>query len=953
MGAPRKPVPDPRSLREALDSFPLTFFWKDRDSRYVACNELFARWAGVAGPADIVGKTDGDLPWAQGAEKYRREDREIMENGGPLYAYDELRRAPDGSTILTRRIKVALRDARGRVIGVVGVGEAIDTKDGNSAERLRNLTENAADAAVVIQDGMLVLINARGRELLGCAPGESPAIADLLLPEDRARLMEDHQKLLGGALSAPYSLYETRIVDRVGRVHWVQASTTLFPWEGRPASLHFLVDVTALRQQRQLQDALNRASAAILTAATAEDIYEAVSRELRSINVALYVFTFDPARSIILASYLGASTALVRQVERLLGVHPTTVPVSLTQFEELRRVVEDRQTLLMKDPVETMRAALPWPLRGRAAAICRILGLSRVILAPLVPRDKVFGMMALVGSDLNDSDCATVTAFALHVGAALHRTRLSQEILQENAERRRAEEESALLYAAVEQAAEHVVITDAGGTITYVNPAFERVTGWPREEVLGKNPRILQSGRQDAEFYEDLWRTLTSGKVWRGQVVNRRRDGSIFTEEATIGPVKDDHGRTVNYVAVKRDVTDSLELEERFRQAQKMEAVGRLAGGVAHDFNNILTTITGYADVLLTSLGEQDPRAGEVREILDAASRASRLTRQLLTFSRRQVTVQRLVTLNSVLQNLDSMLRPLIGEDVELVYELEPALWPVLADISQLEQVILNLSVNARDAMPHGGTLAFGTRNLPAGAPRGDGGAAADEVVLWVRDTGTGMNSEIRSHLFEPFFTTKRPGEGTGLGLATVYGVVDQSNGHIEVDSEPGKGTEFRLHFPRQAGTALQKETASARADLPRGRETILLVEDEIPVRTLTRTLLSERGYTVREAAGPGEALRLAEQEGSSIDLLLTDVVMPGMRGSELAARVKEFCGRAAILFMSGYPDDAGLGLGRRGPGVHFLEKPFTPAALARKVRETLDLAGSCGGGREPSGWSP
>jgi CheY-like chemotaxis protein len=295
------------------------------------------------------------------------------------------------------------------------------------------------------------------------------------------------------------------------------------------------------------------------------------------------------------------------------------------------------------------------------------------------------------------------------------------------------------------------------------------------------------------------------------------------------------------------------------------------------------------------------------------------------------------VSLNTVLENIDTMLRPIIGEDVELAYELEPGLWPVLADISQLEQVILNLSVNARDAMPHGGTLAFGTRNVPAGAPRGDGTSAVDEVILSVRDTGTGMNSEVRSHLFEPFFTTKRPGEGTGLGLATVYGVVDQSNGHIEVESEPGRGTEFRLHFPRQAGPVPREDNAPGKADLPRGTETILLVEDEVPVRALTRALLSEWGYTVREATDPGDALRIAEREGSAIDMLLTDVVMPGMRGSELAARIREICSRAVILFMSGYPDDAGLGLGRRGPGVHFLEKPFTPGGLARKVRETLD----------------
>ena len=522
------------------------------------------------------------------------------------------------------------------------------------------------------------------------------------------------------------------------------------------------------------------------------------------------------------------------------------------------------------------------------------------------------------------------------MGSALHRARLSQAMALENAERRKAQEERARLYAAIEQAAEYVLITDLDGTITYVNPAFERITGYSREEAIGATPRLLKSGRQDADFYERMWHTLRSGSVWRGQLVNRRKDGSIYLEEATISPVKGEDGRTVSYVAVKRDATETVELEERLRHAQKMQAVGRLAGGVAHDFNNILTTVTGYGDLLMAGLGEQDPRAAEVREILAAARRATNLTRQLLTFSRKQVISPRLVSLSHVVENLHAMLRPLIGEDIGLVLELDKDLWPVLADTGQIEQVILNLSVNARDAMPGGGTLTFRTGNVrDETLGRGLAAPAQEFAVLAVRDTGLGMDEEVRSHLFEPFFTTKKAGAGTGLGLATVYGIVNQSHGHIEVSSEPGKGTEFRMFFPRADGELSHEEGDRERAEGPRGRETILLVEDEQAVRSLACTLLRGRGYTVLEAAGPSEAITIAEKSGATIGLILTDVIMPGMRGSELANRIFPLCPASSVLFMSGYPDDEGLGLD--GPSVHFLPKPFTPESLARKVRETLD----------------
>ncbi len=930
-------------LRSVIDSLPLSIFWKDRDSRYLGCNEFFARVAGLPGPQAVAGLSDSDMPWADNAERFLQQDRRILETGEPWRAYDEARATPDGTRVFMRTAKVPLRDAAGAVVGIVGATEWINHTDlapmdmPDQEERLRALTEGAAEGVVVIQDGRIVYVNARGREIFGGTEEDLVGISvdQVVHPKDRRRVQNDFLQVLSGKEPAFASLYELRIINRDGRVRWIQASTTLVPWEGKTATLHFIIDVTPSRRQKDMQEALNRASTMMAGPLVPDDIFPAVARELASIDFLIHVFTLNPDGTLSL-SYLGKKAEAARDLAKIFD-GAAGAPFSFREGGEFDQVIRGRRTLLITDIRSMLESVFPPGLRHTIAPLVKAIEVPRMILAPLADDTSVIGMIALENADMVEGDLPAVTAFALQMGSALQRARMAQAMARENEERRRAQEERALLFAAIEQAAEYVLITDAQGIITYVNPAFERVTGYSREEAIGKSPRILKSGRQDMAFYESMWSVLSSGSVWRGQLVNRRKDGSTYREEASISPVKAEDSRIVSYVAVKRDVTEATELEARLHAAQKMEAVGRLAGGVAHDFNNILTTITGYADLLLTGLGEEDPRAHEVREILSASRRASGLTRQLLTFSRKQVSAPRLVGLNAVIENLHAMLRPLIGEDIRLDYELARELWPVLADTGQLEQVILNLSVNARDAMPSGGTLTFRTANLrrDAGSPA----HAHEQVMLSVRDTGVGMTEEVRSHLFEPFFTTKKAGAGTGLGLATVYGIVNQSQGHIEVVSEPGKGTEFRIFLPRVPGSVSREEDDHNGVELPRGRETILVVEDEQAVRSLTCTLLRGWGYCVREAALPSAAIPIAEREGDSIRLILTDVVMPEMRGSELARRILPRCRSAAVLFMSGYPDDEGLGLGGRGPRVHFLAKPFTPEALARKVRETLDDA--------------
>jgi signal transduction histidine kinase/CheY-like chemotaxis protein len=410
--------------------------------------------------------------------------------------------------------------------------------------------------------------------------------------------------------------------------------------------------------------------------------------------------------------------------------------------------------------------------------------------------------------------------------------------------------------------------------------------------------------------------------------------------EITAATLKGSGGQDLGVVATVRDLTAVRVLEAQLRQAQKMEAVGRLAGGVAHDFNNLLTVITGRSQLLLLKLPPDSPLHRDVELIEETAHRASALTRQLLAFSRKQIVQPRVVDLNEVVRGMEAMLGRLIAEDIRLTTGLDPKAGCVRADPAQLEQMIVNLIVNARDAMPLGGQITLQTSRVhldEASARRQVGVRPGAYVRLVVRDTGIGMDAVTKAHIFEPFFTTKGPGKGTGLGLATVYGIVAQSGGVIGVESEPGQGAAFTIDLPHADAPPDPRTEAAGAGRSPQGSETVLLVEDEAAVRGLARDVLQRQGYTVLEAADGDEALRLGRQHDGPIHLLVTDVVMPHMGGRELADQLTAGRREMKVLYMSGYADDAILQQGISQTGVAFLEKPFTAATLAARVREVLD----------------
>jgi two-component system, cell cycle sensor histidine kinase and response regulator CckA len=408
-----------------------------------------------------------------------------------------------------------------------------------------------------------------------------------------------------------------------------------------------------------------------------------------------------------------------------------------------------------------------------------------------------------------------------------------------------------------------------------------------------------------------------------------------------VEPLHDSAGKVLGAICMSLDVTDRKQLEEQFRQSQKMEAVGRLAGGIAHDFNNLLMVIQGYADLLAERLPRGDPLLRNAEQIQTAAQRAASLTRQLLAFSRKQIMAPSVISIQSVVSDMEKILRRLIGEDIQLETHSDQDLWLVKADRSQIEQVIMNLAVNARDAMPHGGHLMIETANVELDSSCSQHAVVMGPgkyVMLAVTDNGSGMDAHTQAHLFEPFFTTKEKGKGTGLGLATVYGIVKQSGGYIWVYSEPGRGTTFKVYLPRieEAVVRSRKEDAGEGKQLPRGSETVLLVEDEDGVRQLAREYLETNGYTVIQAADGHAALELAGMHDGPIHLLMTDVVMPGISGRELAERVAKIRPHVKVLYMSGYTDQAVVHHGMLNSGCVLLQKPFTMATLAGKLREIL-----------------
>jgi PAS domain S-box-containing protein len=612
--------------------------------------------------------------------------------------------------------------------------------------------------------------------------------------------------------------------------------------------------------------------------------------------------------------------------------------VSIAEFEELSRKTSFPLGVGMPGRVwasgkpawiEDVELDTNYP---RAPVACRN-GIRSACGFPIRSRERVLGVLDFYSSEAQPADERLLTALediGNQLGQFLERRR-AELALRESEERYRS---------IAEATNEWIWSAGPDGRTDYSNRTVEAMLGYEPEELVGEDFFQIVHPDDASRAREVFAESLATKSGWTALPVRcRHKDGSYRSLESNAVPIRGPAGQVLGFRGANRDVTDRLSLEAQLRQSQKMEAIGLLAGGVAHDFNNLLTTILGYSDLLSQALGPESAHAEEVDQIRKAGERAADLTRQLLAFSRKQILQPVVLDVDSVVRDTEKMLRRLIGEDIAFTLSLDSASGCVKADPGQLEQIVMNLVVNARDSMPRGGRLTIQTRNCDVGRVQARtlaGLKPGSYVCLSIRDTGEGMDRETLSRIFEPFFTTKEQGRGTGLGLSTVYGIVKQSGGYIAAESEPGKGTTFRIYLPRVSGRG-EAAPAAREAAFSRGSETILLVEDEAPVRGLALRVLEQSGYKVLEAASAKEAVRLSADEGDPIDLLVTDVVMPGVSGPELARRLAVTRPDMKVLFVSGYTDDAVVRSDWLAPNQHFLQKPFGPDTLSRKVRSMLD----------------
>ena len=784
-----------------------------------------------------------------------------------------------------------------------------------SEERYRAVVETAPDVVYAISDkGVFASLNPAFEAITGWARTEwlGKSFAPLVHPEDASLAVEMFQKVLRGDKPPPYEL---RILSKSGKYLVGEFTSTPYIRDGKVAGkLGIVRDIT---ERKRAEKALRQGEVRL----------ERINRCLLELGP-----NFDSNINRLTAlcgELLGATCALYNRLQGDLlcsqgqwqtppGFKSEDAPTGHICYDVIRNNREDAVVI----------TNLPRTSYAESDPNVRAYGLQTYMGCAVKCEGKAVGSLCVVyGTDYQptDDDRRILGIIASAIG--------------NEDTRKQAEAELNRLMTAIEQTPESVVITDTEGRILYVNPVFERVTGYSRAEVIGQNPRLLKSNRQDSAFYRQLWGKISAGEVWRGRFINKKKDGTLFTEDAVIAPVRDEKGAVTNHIAIKRDISHELELEVQYRQTQKIDSIGRLAGGVAHDFNNILAVICGHTDLALAQLSPDAPLRSNLECIQESADHAANLTRQLLAFGRGQVIEPRRINLNELIVNLNKMLRRLIGEDIKLVTQTAPDLGQIKADPGQIEQVLLNLVVNARDAMPDGGTLTIRTDNvtLDEDYARSHLISPGDYVMVSVSDTGVGMTDEVKQHIFEPFFTTKEQGKGTGLGLATCFGIIQQSNGHIHSDSQVNKGTQFKIYLPRVLGVEESISSREVPVSLPQGTETILLAEDEPSLRQLMARVLRTQGYTVLEATDGHEALTLAQANGAKIQLLLTDAIMPGLSGKTLAEWLGQVNPAIRVLFISGYINNNAVRDAMSRPGTFFLQKPFNPLDLTKRVREAIE----------------
>lgn len=916
-------------LREVIDTSPNHIYVKDAQGRLVLCNRNFAEFLGIE-PDELVGKTISQIRCDCAlAHISDQDDLTILRGDKERTEREGLSADRHGNLRHIYIIAVPILDRERMVRGVVGIGMDI-TGIKQAEAALRESEERYRTLFDQVPVG-LFRVTPEGRIL-----DANPALIRMLgYPDRNALIARDVADLYFHPSNRPYEPFQIDPVRSVfsfelqmccfgGETIWVRGTARVVRdnagndryYEGS------LEDITerklaekALEKRMRYDKALTAASRVMLAE---PDVDTSLRQALQTLQAAA-----DVDRVYLYENDLDEQKGLCarRVCEICAPDRNVTLDSPLfTCFSYAQVLPRWAVTLSEGGPISGLTESFPEAERD----LLRSRGALSVLVLPLWVSGQWHGFLGV--EDTRSRRAWGVEDVRLLQSAA--------EMIGFQLGRVQAEAELRRLLQAIEQAAEAILITSPDGHVEYVNPAFERITGYTRDEIVGDNLASHRNEYQDAPFYDTLLSTIRAGQVWKGRCRGEKKGGGMHEEDVTVSPVVETTGRIVNYVAVARDVSRETQLERQLQQAQKMEAIGQLAGGVAHDFNNLLQGITGYTHLVMENLEPEDPRSVHLKEVFKAAERAAALVRQLLAFSRQQVAEPQALDLNDAITDMTRMLRRLIGENIELELLLGESLRAVYADPAQITQVLVNLCVNARDAMPDGGRITIESRNVTFGFGE-PGGPAGDHVLVAVSDTGPGIPPELQERVFEPFFTTKEVGKGTGLGLAVVYGIIKQHKGSIRLISQTGHGTRFEIHLPALDRAVPPPQEQTPPSPAPGGSETILVAEDDAVVRQVIVQVLENAGYHVLIAADGEEAINLFTEHANKIDLALLDVVMPKVGGIVVYERIREARPELPVVFSSAHHTELDIPCPKHGP-VRPLRKPYRPEELLHAVREAL-----------------
>ena len=883
-------------LRALMDNTPDHIYFKDADSRFIMISKAQAELFGLSDPAQAAGRTDFDFFTSEHAQQAFDDEQKIIRTEQPILGVEEKETWTDRPDTWVSTTKIPLCDEEGKVVGTFGISRDI-TEQKRSVRALKESEERlrlAIKAAGMyswerdIRSGRIIRSGhaegVYGGDLSASETNYS-AFLSTIHPADRTKVEESMDRALRELI--PYH-GEFRIVQPDGKIRWLESHGQVYAdRSGKPMRMNGVTqDVT---DRKQVEEAL-----------------EAVHDQLK--------YLFDSLEEAIFSMDVSQN--------KMLLVSPAHEKVFGHGSQEFFKNPNLWYEMILAKDKPIIDAGYPILRAGKSIQHqFRILhpdGRIRWIEAKIKPSLDACGSLVRVNGIASDIS-----------------------------ERKEAEEALELQDTALRAAANAIMITDREGNIVSVNQAFCQFTGYSAEEAIGKKPSILKSGKQSLSFYQDLWKTVLAGKVWKGEVENKRKDGSLYTEELTITPVRNASEEITHFIAIKQDVTEQKKLRSQLIESQKVQSIGTLAGGIAHDFNNILGIILGHIGVVERAANDPTLIKDSVDEVTKAVQRGASLVRQILTFARKTDATMEPVNVNAMIKELSKMIETTFPKTIGISLELQKSISIIFADQTQLHQVLLNLCVNARDAITDTSTghLGRGEIKIKTSLAKFDEvrrkfseASAREYICISVSDSGKGMDEATKQKIFEPFFTTKGIGEGTGLGLSVVYGVVSSHRGFIDVESEVGKGTTFKVYFPVSENVATPVPEKESRSEGTYcGKETILLAEDEKGLRQLMKSVLEREGYTVLTAVDGLEAIRVFSQNKEQIAIVLTDIGLPKLDGSSVFAALKDIDPKVKIILTSGYVEPNLKSNLLRSGAKEFLQKPYSPNLVIRKIREVLD----------------